>query len=312
MTLLIGALTLGFILSLLALGVFISFRIFDFPDITADGSITLGAAIAALLLVKGMNPVFASAAAFAGGFVAGTVTATLATKFKINRLLAGILVMTALYSINLHIMGKSNVALFGQRTLSSYAERFGTWVLRNQQDLNLLGWPVRVTDVSILITAIVIVVFAGMLLYMFFQTNLGAAMRATGNNSQMARALGVNDEGMIILGLSISNGLIGLAGAFLAQYQGFADIQMGIGMIVWGLASVIIGEALVGTPQTGMAIIAAVMGSVLFRLLVAIALRLGLDPNDLKLITAAFVFVALILPRTLKTIHRWKARGSYA
>ena len=312
MTLLIGALTLGFILSLLALGVFISFRIFDFPDITADGSITLGAAIAALLLVKGMNPVFASAAAFAGGFVAGTVTATLATKFKINRLLAGILVMTALYSINLHIMGKSNVALFGQRTLSSYAERFGTWVLRNQQDLNLLGWPVRVTDLSILITAIVIVVFVGLLLYIFFQTNLGAAMRATGNNSQMARALGVNDEGMIILGLSISNGLIGLAGAFLAQYQGFADIQMGIGMIVWGLASVIIGEALVGTPQTGMAIIAAVMGSVLFRLLVAIALRLGLDPNDLKLITAAFVFVALILPRTLKTIQRWKARGSYA
>jgi len=312
MTLLIGALTLGFILSLLALGVFISFRIFDFPDITADGSITLGAAIAGLLLVKGMNPVFASAAAFAGGFVAGTVTATLATKFKINRLLAGILVMTALYSINLHIMGKSNVALFGQQTLSSYAERFGTWLLRNQQDLNLLGWPVRVTDLSILITAIVIVVFVGLLLYMFFQTNLGAAMRATGNNSQMARALGVNDEGMIILGLSISNGLIGLAGAFLAQYQGFADIQMGIGMIVWGLASVIIGEALVGTPQTGMAIIAAVMGSVLFRLLVAIALRLGLDPNDLKLITAAFVFVALILPRTLKTIQRWKARGSYA
>ena len=312
MTLLIGALTLGFILSLLALGVFISFRIFDFPDITADGSITLGAALAALLLVNGINPVFASAAAFAGGFVAGTVTATLATKFKINRLLAGILVMTALYSINLHIMGKSNVALFGQRTLSSYAERFGTWVLRNQQDLNLLGWPVRVADLSILITAIMIVVFVGLLLYMFFQTNLGAAMRATGNNSQMARALGVNDEGMIILGLSISNGLIGLAGAFLAQYQGFADIQMGIGMIVWGLASVIIGEALVGTPQTGMAIIAAVMGSVLFRLLVAIALRLGLDPNDLKLITAAFVFVALILPRTLKTIQRWKARGSYA
>ena len=312
MTLLIGALTLGFILSLLALGVFISFRIFDFPDITADGSITLGAALAALLLVKGINPVIASIAAFAGGFIAGAVTATLATKFKINRLLAGILVMTALYSINLHIMGKSNVALFGQRTFSSYAERFGTWVLRNQPDLNLLGWPVRVTDLSILITAIVIVVFVGLLLYMFFQTNLGAAMRATGNNSQMARALGVNDEGMIILGLSISNGLIGLAGAFLAQYQGFADIQMGIGMIVWGLASVIIGEALVGTPQTGMAIIAAVMGSVLFRLLVAIALRLGLDPNDLKLITAAFVFVALILPRTLKAIQRWKARGSYA
>ena len=312
MSLLIGALTLGFILSLLALGVFISFRIFDFPDITADGSITLGAAIAALLLVKGINPIFASVAAFAGGFIAGAMTATLATKFKINRLLAGILVMTALYSINLHIMGKSNVALFGQRTLSTYAERFGTWVLRNKQELHLLGWPVRAADVSILITAIVIVVLVGLLLYMFFQTNLGAAMRATGNNGQMARALGVNDEGMIILGLAISNGLIGLAGAFLAQYQGFADIQMGIGMIVWGLASVIIGESLVGTPQTGMAIVAAVMGSVLFRLLVAIALRLGLDPNDLKLITAAFVFVALILPRTLKAIKGWKTRRSYA
>jgi len=312
MTLLIGALTLGFILSLLALGVFISFRIFDFPDITADGSITLGAALAAALMVKGVNPVIASAVAFAGGFVAGTVTATLATKFKINRLLAGILVMTALYSLNLHIMGKSNVALFGRSTVSNYAERLGALVLRNQQDVNLLGWPVRVSDLSTLITAIVIVVFIGLLLYMFFQTNLGAAMRATGNNSQMARALGVSDESMIILGLAISNGLIGLAGAFLAQYQGFADVQMGIGMIVWGLASVIIGEALVGTPQTGMAIIAAVMGSVLFRLLVAIALRLGLDPNDLKLITAAFVFVALILPRSLKAVQRWKARRSYA
>jgi putative ABC transport system permease protein len=312
MTLLVGALTLGFILSLLALGVFISFRIFDFPDITADGSITLGAALAAGLLVKGINPVFASAAAFAGGLVAGAVTATLATKFKINRLLAGILVMTALYSLNLHIMGKSNVALFGRPTLSSYAERLGMKVLRNQQELNVLGWPVRLSDAAALITAIGIVALVGLLLYMFFQTNLGAAMRATGNNSQMARALGVNDESMIILGLAISNGLIGLSGAFLAQYQGFADVQMGIGMIVWGLASVIIGEALVGTPQTGMAIIAAVMGSVLFRLLVAIALRLGLDPNDLKLITAAFVFLALILPRSLKAVQTWKARRFYA
>jgi putative ABC transport system permease protein len=312
MTLLIGALTLGFILSLLAVGVFISFRIFDFPDITADGSITLGAALAAALLVKGINPVVASAAAFAGGFVAGAVTATLATKFKINRLLAGILVMTALYSLNLHIMGKSNVALFGKPTLSTYAQRLALRLLHNQEDLNIFGWPVRVSDASALATAIVIVVIVGLLLYMFFQTNLGAAMRATGNNSQMARALGINDESMIILGLAISNGLIALSGAFLAQYQGFADVQMGIGMIVWGLASVIIGEALVGTPQTGMAIVAAVMGSVLFRLLVAIALRLGLDPNDLKLITAGFVFLALVLPRSLKAVQRWKARRSYA
>src|SRR5690349_11834585 len=193
MSLLIGALTLGFILSLLALGVFISFRIFDFPDITADGSITLGAAVAAALMVKGVNPVFASAAAFAGGFIAGAVTATLATKFKINRLLAGILVMTALYSLNLRIMGKSNVPLFGKATISSYVERLGLRVLHNQQDLMLLGWPVKIADLSVLITAIVLVVFVGLMLYMFFQTNLGSAMRATGDNSQMARALGVND-----------------------------------------------------------------------------------------------------------------------
>jgi len=143
------------------------------------------------------------------------------------------------------------------------------------------------------------IVLIGAVLYWFFQTNLGTAMRATGDNSQMIRALGVSDENMIILGLAVSNGLIGLSGAFLAQYQGFADVQMGIGMVVWGLASVIIGEALVGSRSLGLMIVGAVMGSVLFRLLVAIALRLGLNPNDLKLITAGFVFVALVLPEYL-------------
>jgi putative ABC transport system permease protein len=311
-SLLIGALTIGCILSLLALGVYISFRIFAFPDITADGSSTLGAAIAAALLVKGVNPVFASAAGFAGGFLAGALTGTLATKFKINGLLAGILVMTGLYSLNLHIMGKSNVALFGRPTLSSYVEHLGTRVLGNRPNVSFLGWEITITEAATLITAFLIVLLVGLLLYIFLQTNLGAAMRATGNNVEMIRALGVNDQSMIILGLSISNGLIALAGAFLAQYQGFADIQMGIGMIVWGLASVIIGEALVGSRQIGMAIIGAVMGSVLFRLLVAIALRLGLDPNDLKLMTAAFVFAALILPGLLKTFQQRKARLSNA
>jgi putative ABC transport system permease protein len=312
LSLVIGALTIGCILSLLALGVYISFRIFAFPDITADGSSTLGAAIAAALLVKGVNPVFASAAGFAGGFLAGGLTGMLATKFKINGLLAGILVMTGLYSLNLHIMGKSNVALFGRPTLSSYAEHLGMRVLANRSSVNVFGWGVTVTEASTLITAFLAVLFVGLLLYIFLQTDLGAAMRATGNNVEMIRALGVNNESMIILGLAISNGLIALSGAFLAQYQGFADIQMGIGMIVWGLASVIIGEALVGTKQIGMAIIGAVMGSVLFRLLVAIALRLGLDPNDLKLMTAAFVFAALILPGLLKAVQQRKARLSNA
>ena len=312
MSLLIGALTIGFILSLLALGVFISFRIFDFPDITADGSSTLGAALATALLVKGVDPVSATAAGFAGGLLAGAVTGTLATKFKINGLLAGILVMTALYSCNLHIMGKSNVALFGRRTLSTYAEHLGMRVLGTGRGLNIFGWDATVTEISILIAELLAIVLIGLLLYAFFQTNLGAAMRATGNNRQMIRALGVDDDSMIILGLALSNGLIALAGAFLAQYQGFADVQMGIGMVVWGLASVIIGEALVGTRQTGIAIIGVVMGSVLFRLLVAIALRLGLNPNDLKLMTAVFVFAALILPGLLKTFQARKARLSHA
>ena len=312
MSLLIGALTIGLILSLLALGVFISFRIFAFPDITADGSSTLGAALAAALLVKGIHPGIATAAAFGGGFLAGAVTGALATKFKINGLLAGILVMTALYSVNLHIMGRSNVPLLGQRTVSNYAERLGASVLGGEQNLNVWGWEVTVLDASMLAAAFLTVVLLGLMLYAFFQTNLGAAMRATGDNSQMIRALGVNDDNMIILGLAVSNGLTGLAGAFLAQYQGFADVQMGIGMIVWGLASVILGEALVGTRRLGLAIAGTVMGSVVFRLIVAIALRLGLNANDLKLITAVFVFAALILPGFLKRFQARKAQVSRA
>jgi len=312
MSLLIGALTLGLILSLVALGVFISFRIFAFPDITADGSSTLGAALAAALMVKGANPGLATAAGFAGGFLAGAVTGTLATKFKINGLLAGILVMTALYSVNLHIMGKSNVPLLGRPTLATYAERAGARILGHEGPLNVLGWEVTLYDTSFMAAAFLGIVLLGLLLYAFLQTNLGSAMRATGDNDQMIRALGVNHENMIILGLAVSNGLIALAGAFLAQYQGFADVQMGIGMVVWGLASVIIGEALVATRQTGMSIIGAVMGSVLFRLLVAIALRLGLNANDLKLVTAVFVFAALIVPGLLKRVRARKLRPSHA
>ncbi len=312
MNLLIGALTIGFILSLLALGVFISFRIFSFPDITADGSSTLGAAVAAAMIVKGVNPLVATAAGFGAGFVAGAATGTLATKFKINGLLAGILVMTALYSVNLHIMGRSNVPLLGQQTLATYSQSIGTKVLGGRANLNIGGWEVSTMDASVVVLTFLAIVLAGIILYAFFQTNLGTAMRATGDNSQMIRALGVNDGNMIILGLAVSNGLVALAGAFLAQYQGFADVQMGIGMVVWGLASVIIGEALVGTHQLGLIICGAVMGSVLFRLLVAIALRMGLNPNDLKLITAVFVFLALILPNLMRKFRSRKAGVSYA
>jgi len=301
MSLLLGALTLGFIFSFIALGVYISFRIFAFPDITADVSSTLGAALAAILLVHSVNPVLATAAGFAGGFLAGTFTGTLATKFKINGLLAGILVMTGLYSINLHIMGRSNISLLGSSTLSTYADRIGV-ALTHGHPLQVMRWEITALEASSLMASFLFVALAGCVMYVFFQTNLGTAMRATGDNSDMVRALGVNDENMTILGLAVSNGLIALGGALLAQYQGFADVQMGIGMVVWGLASVIIGEALVGTRQLGLSITGAVMGSVLFRLLVAIALRLGLYPNDLKLVTAVFVFLALIAPGLLKQV----------
>jgi putative tryptophan/tyrosine transport system permease protein len=301
MSLLLGSLTLGFIFSFIALGVYISFRIFAFPDITADGSSTLGAALVAMLLIHNINPLLATAAAFAGGFLAGMFTGTLATKFKVNGLLAGILVMTGLYSVNLHVMRRSNISLLGTSTLSTYADEIGA-ALAHNRTLNVMGWEITAPEASLLAASFLLVALAGCVMYMFFQTNLGTAMRATGDNSNMIRALGVNDENMIILGLAVSNGLIALGGALLAQYQGFADVQMGIGMVVWGLASVIIGEALVGTRQLGLSITGAIMGSVLFRLLVAIALRLGLDPNDLKLVTAVFVFLALIAPGLLKQV----------
>jgi putative ABC transport system permease protein len=303
MTLLLGALTIGLILSLLAMGVLVSFRIFAMPDITTDGSITLGAAIAATLLVNGWHPVLATLAGAAGGALAGALTGLIHTKFRINALLSGILVMTALYSVNLHVMGRSNIPLMQTPTLVSAGESLGASVF-GAKPLNVFGWPVGPAEASVLLLAFGFAVAAGGVMYLFFRTNLGTAMRATGDNAQMIRALGANVEGYLILGLALSNGMVALAGALLAQYQGFADAQMGIGMIVWGLASVIIGEALTGTRSLGLTIAGAIMGSVLFRLLVAIALRWGLNPNDLKLITAVFVFAALVLPAFLGKLKR--------
>jgi len=312
MTLLIGAWTIGLVLSLLSLGVFISFRIFRFPDITADGSITLGASVAAVLLVAGVNPLLATTVAFVCGLMAGAVTGILHTKFQINKLLSGILVMTALYSVNLHVMGKSNVPLLSETTLATMAASSGTALFGGAENLAVWGWEVSTRDASVLFAALLAAVVTGGILYIFLQTNLGTAMRGTGDNDQMVRALGISDGNMTVLGLAISNGLIAVSGALLAQYQGFADVQMGIGMVVWGLASVIIGEALVGSNLLGLTITGAVMGSVLFRLMVAIALRWGLNPNDLKLITAVFVFIALILPDALARIQKARMQANHA
>ena len=302
MSLLLGAFIIGLILALVALGVFISFRVYHFPDMTAEGSITLGAAVAAALLVTGHSPVYATLAAAVAGAGAGLITGVLHTRFKINALLSGIIVMTALYSVNLHVMGKSNVPLMNVTTFADQAAgiaaHFGT------EKVLLFGREAGVRDLTLLGLSLGLVALVGVLLYAFFRTHLGLAMRATGDNDQMVRALGSSDGVMLTCGLALSNALVAMAGALLAQYQGFADAQMGIGMLVWGLASVIIGEALVGTNRFGYLLVGAVFGSVLFRLLVAVALRWGLDPNDLKLITAVFVFGALVLPGSFAKLRR--------
>ena len=302
MSLLLGALVIGLILALLALGVFISFRVFHFPDMTAEGSVTLGAAVAAALLVGGYGPWVATAGAAGAGAVSGLLTGVLHTRFRINALLSGIIVMTAIYSVNLHVMGKSNVPLMSVVTFAdqaaALAQRFGSTTVL------LFGREAQVRDLTLLGLSLVLVTAVALVLHAFFRTHLGLAMRATGDNDQMVRALGSSDGMLLTGGLALSNALVSAAGALLAQYQGFADVGMGIGMLVWGLASVIIGEALVGTTRFGYLLAGAIFGSVLFRLLVAVALRWGLDPNDLKLITAVFVFGALVLPGTFERLRR--------
>ncbi len=306
MTLLIGSITIGLVLALLAVGIFISFRIFDFPDITAEGSFTFGAAITASLVIAGTNPILATALAFIGGMLAGAATGMIHTRFKINPLLSGILVMTALYSVNLHVMGKSNLPLLSKTTLFTWFEKFSEKISGKDAVVNLIGWDVPAKELWTLLFCFLIILIFSLILYWFFKTQIGTAMRATGDNDQMIRALGVNTKRMIIFGVALSNGFIALAGSMLAQFQGFADVQMGIGMMVWGLASVIIGEALISDNSLGMVIAGTVIGAVLFRLLVAIALRWGMNPNDLKLITAAFVFLALVLPGFMKQTKKIK------
>ena len=300
MTLLISSITMGLILSLLALGVLISFRILAFRDLTVDGSIALGGAVAATLLSAGWNPWIATLAACLAGAVAGATTGVLATRFNINGLLAGILVMTALHSVNLRVMGKSNLPLMKETTVVTLAQSFAS--ADSRWSFSRWEMPVQDACVAVFVVILISVVAIGMLA--FFRTNLGLAMRATGDNDAMIRALGVEVGWMKTFGLALSNALVALSGALLVQYQGFADVQMGIGMVVWGFASVIIGESLIGSKFIGYLLAGAVMGSILFRLLVAIALRWGLNPNDLKLVTAAFVFSALVMPSLMITVKK--------
>lgn len=310
MSLLLGAFTIGLILSLLGLGVYISFRIFKFPDMSCEGSFTLGAAVTAVLITQGQNPLVATLAGMAAGALAGCVTGVIHTRFKINDLLAGILVMTALYSINLRVMGTSNLPLTNSPTFTTALDSLGRTLFSGAEKVNLLGRSVAVHDLSVLAGVLVIAVVLTGLLHAFFNTHLGMAMRATGDNSQMIRALGVSDAGMQTMGLAVSNAIAALAGSLLAQFQGFADVGMGIGMLVSGLAAVILGEALVGSKKLAHLLIGTVLGAILFRLLVAVALRIGLDPNDLKLITAVFVLIALVSPALYARLRTRRGAGA--
>lgn len=311
MSLVLGAFTMGLILALLSMGMLISFRMIRFTDITVDGSITLGASITALLIVNGWSPWVAAGLSFLAGGVSGMITGLLHTRFKIQEILCGILMMTALYSINLRIMGRSNIPLLSSENFSGVMEALLSRMTCPATKVNIAGWMIPVNDVAVFISTMLIVVVMAVLLHRFLLTNFGTALRAAGNNPQMVRAQGINHHTMIIFGLGLSNGLVAFSGSLLAQYQGFADVQMGIGMMVWGLASIIIGEALAGRSGIGIIITGSILGTILFRLLVAIALRWGLNPNDLKLVTAFFVFAALVMPRWLGSVSKKFPKGTH-
>ena len=284
----IGALELGLIYGVMALGVYLTFRVLNFPDLTVDGSFTSGAATAAALITAGQNPILATAAGAAVGLVAGSVTGLLHTKGKIDGLLAGILTMIALWSINLRIMGTVKE---GSAVAANLPLLRAETVFTPLRDAGLLN-----TWAGIGIIAIGVIVLK-LVVDWFLSTNLGLAIQATGDNGPMIRSFGVNTDGTKILTLAISNGFVSLCGALVAQYQGFSDISMGVGLILVGLASVILGQAIFGQRFIWLATLAVVLGAVLYRLIIFFALRGGLDPNDMKLVTALLVVAALLLPR---------------
>jgi len=278
-----GAVELGLVFAFVAIGVFLAFRVLDFPDLTVDGSFPLGAAVAAVLITSDVNAWLAAAIAMAAGASAGLVTAFLNVRFRILNLLASILTMIALFSVNLRVMGKPNVALINADTMLS--PFFG---------LGLREVYVRPLFVGIL------VIFAIILVWRFLESDAGLAMRATGANPRMARAQGVETRFQVYLGLALSNALVALGGALFAQTNGFADVTSGVGTIVVGLAAVIIGETLFGARGILLALIGCVVGSILYRLAIQVALStdaLGLKASDLNLVTAVLVAVALVLPR---------------
>ncbi|MEL7176720.1 MAG: ABC transporter permease [Pseudomonadota bacterium] len=276
-----GAIEAGLLFSLVALGVYLSFRVLSFPDLTVDGSFPLGAAVTAVAIVSDVNPFLATLLGTVAGGLAGLLSGYLNVRLRILNLLAGILTMVALYSINLRIMGRPNISLYGEETVFTPFEQF-------------LGLGIWTNCVLLLIVAIAMKLFVDW----FLATEIGLALRASGENPEMARAQSINNGRMTLLGMTISNGLVGLAGSLFAQSQGVADVNMGIGTIVTGLAALIIGETLIGNARVAGATLGCLIGAVLYRFFIAAALSagvLGIQAQDLNLVTAIVVAVAVVL-----------------
>lgn len=308
---LFGSVEQGIIYAIMALGVYLTFRVLDFPDLTVDGSFVTGGATAAMMIVLGYNPIIATLAAIAAGFIAGCMTGLLHTKGKINPLLSGILMMIALYSINLRIMGMtreggtgvSNVPLLNTDTIFSMFQSFWSGLGIDDAINNMLremGLEMLPTTYGTVLVVLIITIIIKLMADWFLKTEVGLAIRATGDNKRMIRSFSANTDRLIILGLGLSNAMVALAGALIAQYSKFSDIQMGVGMIVIGLASVIIGEAIFGTKTIMRTTFAVVTGAIIYRIIYALALRVDfLDTGDMKLITACIVILALVIPQML-------------
>lgn len=279
----------GLIWGVMVLGLYITFRILDFADLTVDGSLALGGSVSALLISNGINPFLSILVATVAGIIAGCITGILHVKLKIPGILAGILTMTALYSINIRIMGKANTPLLGKETIFTFINKIFSFTGSNSQIISSIILGIMIC-IAIIIT-----------LYWFFGTDLGFSIRATGNNKNMVSALGINVGIMQIIALALSNGLIAFSGAFIAQSQGYADINMGVGALVCGLASIIIGETFIKSDFNFMIkLIFVVLGSIFYRIIIALALQMGMNPSDLKLFTAIIVAVALAIPNFSK------------
>lgn len=278
MSVLISSLGQGLTWTLLAIGVYLTYRLLDIADLSAEGTFPLGAVVSIKLIVDGHSAVTASIVGFVAGMLAGTVTGLIHTKLHIPALLAGILTMTGLYSVNLHILGRANVALPDGKSLYDYLPA-------------TLGIDLQTIMIGGIVTTLTI-----SLLVIFFKSELGLSLRATGGNRKMSQAQGIKTDGMIILGYAISNGLIALAGALVAQSNGYADVGMGIGTIVIGLASVLVGELILDSKSVTSGLVAMLVGAVVYRLLLTLAMTLGINPVDMKIFSAVVLLLFLVVP----------------